>query len=91
MKADNYDNKLFEHIKNLDYPRMSGSEGEKKAVKYISSVFVNYGYKPIKEEFGYLLSSSFRKIFIVIVFTGYLTLSLINLLYWDNIIICNWC
>ncbi|NVM03335.1 MAG: M28 family peptidase [Candidatus Helarchaeota archaeon] len=87
MNDNNTTSKLFEHITNLDYPRKSGSEGEKNAAKYISSIFSKYGYEPIHEKFGYFSSSPIRSVLFFIIFTGYLSLSLINLAYLDNIII----
>ncbi len=87
MDDNNITTKLFEHITNMDYPRKSGSEGEKKAASYISSIFSRYGYEPTHEKFGYFSSSPIRSVLFLIIFTSYLILSLINLAYLDNIII----
>lgn len=87
MNINNQTTKIFEHILNLDYSRKSGSEGEKKAAQYISSVFSEYGYNPFHEKFGYYSSSPLRLIYFNITFTAYLILSLINLVYLHNIII----
>ncbi|MFX0141190.1 MAG: M28 family peptidase, partial [Candidatus Hodarchaeota archaeon] len=87
MNINDHSTELFQHIINLDYPRKSGSEGEKKAAEYISSVFSRYGYNPIHEKFGYFSSSPVRSALFFILFTGYLLLSFINLAYLDNIVI----
>ncbi|MHA1384061.1 MAG: M28 family metallopeptidase [Candidatus Helarchaeota archaeon] len=87
MNFEKYSTALSEHITNLDYPRQSGSEGEKKAADYISSVFEKYGYEPKHESFKYLPQSSIKNVFEILMFTGYLILSLINLVYFENLII----
>lgn len=37
--------KLFSYIKKFSYPRLAGSEGEKKAVKEVKSTFLDLGFK----------------------------------------------
>ena len=77
--------KLFEHIKNLDYPRNVGTEGEKKAAEYIGSTFEKYGYEPKYENYYYSLPKPSRTILLMVLFSGFLILTLLNLLYFQNI------
>jgi len=43
--------RAYEHVKNLAYPRFTGTEGEQKARKYIVSTLKKYGYEVREEAF----------------------------------------
>jgi len=87
LNIGNNKSDIFEHIKNLDYPRLSGTEGAKRAANYISKVFEKYGYKPIREKFRYAPPSTIRSFVVIILFSSLLIISLLNLAYFKSIII----
>ena len=44
----------IQHLRNLDYPRRAGTEGERKASTYIARVLEQNGIEPVLQEFHYL-------------------------------------
>ncbi|MHA1265854.1 MAG: M28 family peptidase [Candidatus Helarchaeota archaeon] len=51
---DTFDkNRAYKHVESLTFPRMVGTEGEKKAAKYIKNKFSEIGLNPIEEQFTF--------------------------------------
>ena len=74
----------IKHLKKLDYPRRSGTEGEGKAAAYIAQVLKENGYQPALSEFQYSKPKVRSKVIPPLVFLIWLVLSLVNISFRDN-------
>jgi hypothetical protein len=74
----------MQHLKNLDYPRRSGTKGEEKAAGYIEQVLKQSGYEPAVSEFQYPKPKLGSRIIPPLVLMIWLVLSLINIRFWNS-------
>ena len=77
----------IKHLKQIDYPRRAGTEGEKKAADYIFTTLQEYGHQPKTQEFYFLRSKVGLNLILPFLFLSWGLLSLINILYLDNNIV----
>jgi len=80
----------IQHLKHLDYPRRSGTEGEKKAAAYVAKVLKEIGYKPAVSEFQYRKPKPGSRLILPLVMLIWLALSLVNVKYWNSNRIVSW-
>jgi hypothetical protein len=74
----------IKHLKKLDYPRRSGTEGEEKAAAYITQVLKENGYEPVLSEFQYSKPKVRSRVIPPLIFLIWLVLSLVNIRFWDS-------
>ncbi|MHA1799082.1 MAG: MFS transporter [Candidatus Helarchaeota archaeon] len=74
----------IQHLKNIDYPRLAGTEGERKAAKYIIDTLKANGCDSEIQEFHFQKSKTLPKILLPIALVGWAILSIFNLIYFDN-------
>jgi lipid-A-disaccharide synthase-like uncharacterized protein len=74
----------MQHLKKLDYPRRSGTEGEAKAAAYIAGVLKQQGYAPAVTEFIYPKPKLRSRILPPLIVLIWLALSLINVRFWNG-------
>ncbi len=72
------------HLKQLDFPKRSGTAGDKKAADYIASTLKRFGYEPISQEFHYLKSNRISSLRFPLIVLIWGLLSLLNILYFTN-------
>jgi hypothetical protein len=72
------------HLKNLDYPRRAGTDGERKAAAYITDVLEGRGFAPLVQEFKFEKPKLLPKLIPPLVLLIWTTLSLVNLRVWNN-------
>lgn len=72
------------HLRNLDFPRRSGTDGEQKAAAYIAQVLKDNGSQPLFTEFQYSKPKIRSRIIPPMVLLTWLVLSLVNIRFWGN-------
>jgi lipid-A-disaccharide synthase-like uncharacterized protein len=72
------------HLRNLDYPRRSGTEGEGKAATYIAQQLKQFGFEPAVHEFQYPKPKLRSRILPPMVMLLWLALSLANIRFWNS-------
>ena len=72
------------HLKELDYPRRAGTDGDKKASNYLISKLTEFGYKPIIQEFHFKKSSIISKLRFPFIILCWGLLTLLNILFFTN-------
>lgn len=77
----------IKHLRQIDYPRRAGTEGDKKAADYIFSTLQEYGYEPKTQEFYFWKSERRPSLKFPLLFLCWGLLSLINIVFLDNNII----
>ncbi|GAG59517.1 unnamed protein product, partial [marine sediment metagenome] len=72
------------HLKELEYPRRAGTDGDKKASNYLVSKLTEFGYKPIIQEFHFKKSSKMSKLRFPLIILCWGLLTLLNILFFAN-------
>jgi hypothetical protein len=72
------------HLKNLDYPRRAGTDGERKASAYINQILEGCGFQPALQDFHFSKPKSLPRVIPLLVITVWMILSLVNIRYWDS-------
>lgn len=74
----------IQHLRKLDYPRRSGTQGEEKAAAYVAQVLKNGGSEPAVSEFRYTKPKLGSRIFLPLLLLVWLVLSLVNIRFWNS-------
>ena len=74
----------MQHLRNLDYSRRAGTEGERKAAAYIAGVLAENGIESARQEFHFERPKLLPKLVPPLVLLLWTILSLANLRYWDS-------
>ncbi len=74
----------MQHLKKLDFPRRSGTEGEAKAADYIAGELQQLGCAPAVNEFIYSKPKLRSRIFPPMIVLLWFALSLVNVRFWNS-------
>jgi hypothetical protein len=74
----------IQHLRNLDYPRRAGTEGDRKASAYIARVLEEYGFNPIIDEFHFSKPKILPRLILPLFLFLWILLSLVNLQFWES-------
>ena len=74
----------MQHLKNLDYPRRAGTEGDRKAAAYIAEVLQNLGLEPTTQTFRFEKRKVLPRLILPLVLLVWTALSLANVRYWES-------
>ncbi len=74
----------IKHLKQINYPRRAGTEGDEKAADYIFTTLQEYGFQPKTQEFHFLRMRTRFTLILPLLFLCWGLLSLINILYLEN-------
>ena len=74
----------IKHLKNLDFPRLAGTEGERKAGDYIIKTLKEYNCDPTIQDFHFKKAKTLPKILLPLVIIFWGILSLLNILLFNN-------
>ncbi|MHA1977496.1 MAG: M28 family metallopeptidase [Candidatus Hodarchaeales archaeon] len=72
------------HLRELNYPRRAGTDGDKKASNYLVSKLTEFGYEPIIQEFHYKESSIISSLRFPLTILCWGLLTLLNILFFFN-------
>ncbi|NHI94066.1 MAG: M28 family peptidase [Candidatus Lokiarchaeota archaeon] len=77
----------IQHLENLDYPRLTGSDGEMKASKYIFDTLKSNGHEPEIQEFYFKKAKSLMNLLAPAALICWGLLSILNVIIFDNFIL----
>ena len=74
----------IQHLRNLDFPRRSGTEGERKAADYVARALEHNGIEPVRQEFHYAKPKVLPRLILPLVLLVWALLSLANIQFLDS-------
>ncbi|NIM93410.1 MAG: M28 family peptidase [Anaerolineales bacterium] len=74
----------MQHLRNFDYPRRAGTEGDRKASAYIAQVLEHNGIEHFVQEFHFSKPKVLPRLILPLVLLIWTFLSLANLQFWEN-------
>jgi hypothetical protein len=74
----------IQHLRNLNFPRRTGSDGDRKGTAYISQVLEQIGIEPVIQEFYFQKPKILPRLIIPLLLLLWTALSLVNLRFWNN-------
>jgi hypothetical protein len=74
----------IQHLRNLDYPRRAGTEGDRQGVTYIAQTLRDNGIDPVVQEFQFAKRPVLRRLLIPLVLLVWTVLSMANIRIWDS-------
>ena len=75
---------VIQHLKHIDYPRLAGTDGERKACDYIIQTLKSSGIDPIVQDFHFKKAKMLPKLMLPLVIILWGFLSLLNVLMFNN-------
>lgn len=73
-----------QHLRNLDYPRRAGTEGDHKAAAYIDQVLRDHGLETTTQTFHFEKRKVLPRLILPVILLAWTMLSLANVRYWGN-------
>jgi len=74
----------MQHLKNMDYPRRAGTEGDQKGAAYVAQVLQDRGLKPSTQTFRFEKRRVLPRLILPLVLLVWTLLSLANVRYWES-------